>query len=510
MNSVRVNSMRGQTLARMFMVLLSLLSFCSCRHDLAKKPSVIIVAIENYGPEKALCNWESHPQVQQKLQAFCDRAIEFKSVHSVEKDTLPALGSFLFGAPAKRLGLENNNSFLKSQFESYAERMENQGYSTSFFGSSPLVMKRSGLGQGFEHFEESLQVEKLRWGRTSKKVVQSFLKWKHEQSTPTYSVLHISDLQFPWIQTINFSGQTRTRGYEGQVEELEESLSELFEKLQNEPDWQQTWVLVVGLQGGSSELHPRQVFTAIKAPIAYQNKIDASQSLDLVSLSYFLHSKLLSVHSDEPTADSTTLEEEKGKLTLQEYWLKPDLISERLREYSQEKISDPNLDWWKLYELLVADKEIEFKSIVKNHKLDIDADAFWERLKTTKKMKSFQDPCLRLIDHRILQGDGSKHCDSVVIKSMQEWNRIEDETNSDSATENKLNEARQKTLKLWQELRAIRQAHLINRALGRPLEMPLSIGAEILRVEMSLRLPSAQTQRIWLEKHADDLAGEIN
>lgn len=499
MNSVRAFLIKGQIYrAFKFGLLLVIPLMAGCYSKPQTLPSVLILAVENYGPETSLCSWESNPQVQSALRLFCSEAVEIKSLQAAHRDSVPALASILYGASASDLKIDNNQQFVSADFESYAEKFHAAGARTAFFASSPLFMRRTGLAQGFDQFEETHKIEQLRWGRTPEQVIQSFLKWKSELTsrTPFYAVLTFSDLNFPWIRTTSLSGQERSRNLESQAEAIEEAWVSLFQKLSGDADWSNTWILVVGTQGVASSLNPHQVYGAVRVPPPMKWAYDSALELNAAELSKSFHEQILGAPAPRKPAPIPVDTDDLDPRPREDFWIKLSASAEREKKLLALTPQKPDTAWWALFEELEQGKSREFNRLVAREKLEIDSTAYWDRILLKRKDQTLQDTCIRMIDLKIFEGGGARTCESPTLLGLQEWFRALEE----SASEAKVKEARQKTLRAWHEIRSVRQIHLLNRALGSVLDLPLGVGREVLRTEMALRLPEAQMQKAWLDK----------
>ena len=179
------------------------------------------------------------------------------------------------------------------------------------------------------------------------------------------------------------------------------------------------------------------------------------------------------------------------------FWIQPAGSEKRSEVLRKQLSSRPELKPWLLYELLERKKSSEFIQLAHASPVGpVDAAPYWDRLLFNRKTQILQDPCLRMIDLKIFEGGGAKTCDSPALIALQDWLR----QNEQASDENHQREARGRTLRTFHELRNIRRIHLINRALGQPLELPAEVGGEILRTEMALRLPELQSIKIAIDQ----------
>ena len=493
-----------------------------CHAQPTSHPNVLILAVENLGNDDISCSDEPTPGVQSGFDLLCKEAIQIESVKSPSRDSVESLGSFLFGLAPGQLKTSSHSDFVKAGLDGFAEQATEKKWSTAFFGSSPVFMRRSGLAQGFEFFEESAQVEAQRWGRGRNQVIQSFLKWQADQNpSPYYAVLTFSDLNFPWVRTLNLAGQEQPRTVEGQIDALSESWLGLFRKMREQKIWDKTWIIVIGLRSRGDGTNGSRMATLIKPPkgqearafddqisslnhfsnifhqILYRNKIVDSSETDLKTFS----ENEVGVTSAESTSGGGPFRTE----TDFSFWITPSEVQKRSEAFRKLLPQNPGLKPWLLYELLDRHQTNEFIQLAaRSGSLPagpIDAAPYWDRLLSNRKTQILQDACLRMIDLKIFEGGGSKTCDSSALLALQDWLRQTEQ----STDENRQREARSRALRAFHELKTIRRIHLVNRALGVPLDLPPEIGGEILRTEMALRLPELQSTKNWLDQSEQSL-----
>ncbi len=499
--SVGVSADVGQIMRLCIFSFFLVLASVGCSKRPVTSPNVLILAVENLNAEDALCAEDLRPGVTSDsgLDQLCDEAVTLGSVRSVSRSALPSLASFLFGLPVQQMRLNGNHGYVPAEFESFPEKAYAKGWATGFFGSSPLFMRRSGLAQGFEVFEESAAVENLRWGRRADQITQSFLRWQNEQGkTPFYAVLTFSDLNFPWVKTTNLVGQERPHSIEGQLGAVSEAWLVLFRALNERKAWDNTWVIVTGLGGRGEPGKRNRVAGFLKPTLGAGSEEFKERNMSLTEFSNLFHQTLfhLPAHTlpSEPANTAPTIEpiaNWPGGAS----WITPAASESRRRVFYNKIGSHPELAPWLLLELLEQNKSQEFINLAHSTG-PLDAQPFWERVLLKKRTQILQDPCLRMVDLRILEGGGSKTCNSATLLGLQDWMR-------DSALgseESHLREARQKTLRALHELRSIRRIQMINFALGHVYPFQMTKGFEILQTEMALRLPDQQGIRNWLDQ----------
>lgn len=480
-----------------------LLSLGGCFKRPSSHPNVLVLAVEHLSPEDGVCTENVQTGVQSGLDLLCETAVELDSVRAPSQWAVPSLAALLFGLPPDKLRVQTNKDYVTADFESFPEKASAKGWSTSFFGSSPLFMRRSGLAQGFEAFEESPQVEVQSWGRRADQVVQNFLRWQSDQNgSAFYSVLTFSDLNFPWVKSSSLSGQERPRSVEGRVEALYDSWLVLFRAMKERRIWDDTWIVVVGLQGRGDDLDQVRTMGLVKPAKNSQLRELKERTFSIDELSTILHQALFQTPApEEPRPESSGAPKLVDNDNAGAFWLSPKSSKTRGDVLKEKLVSQPALLPWLLLELLDQNRSSDFIRLADHERLP-DAAPFWDRVLKNKRDQILQDPCLRMIDLKIFEGGGSKTCDSPTLLSLQEWMR-QSESGSDDAH---LREARQRTLREWHELRSLRRIQMINFALGEVFPFSLTIGNEILRTEMALRLPDQQAAKSWLDQTEQSLA----
>lgn len=480
-----------------------LVGLAGCWKRPVSHPNVLILTVERLLPEDLSCSGDSTPGVQSGLDLVCEDQPVTGTLRSRHRHALPEMASFLFGSSPEDLKVLRNDAFVRADAESFAEKAFEKGWTTAFFGSSPMFMRRSGLAQGFEYFEESPQVEPARWGRRADLVVQNFLKWLADQDHESfYAVLTFSDLNFPWVKTTSLAGQERSRSSESQVESVFESWLPLFRTLRERGLWDDTWVVITGLKSRDDNLGAVRSGVLVKPPKQRSFPQFQDGTLAIDGFSKLFHRTLFQLSPGDLAGEANLERETPNRWPAGPFWISGGAGSrERSRILADRADDRPGLVPWALLEFLEQGRRADFIRLAQERG-PADAVAYWERIQDGRRNQILQDPCLRMIDLKIFEGGGTKTCESGTLLALQEWMKLV----SHGAEEPRLREARMRTLRSLHELRSIRRIHMINYALGEAYAFPLEIGDEILRTEMALRFPDLQSNRNWLEQAEQSLA----
>lgn len=230
-----------------------LFSLVSCGWTTQKEPSVLVIAVENL-------NYEDFPCDQGNLEGgfedFCRNAIRFTHAYTPSIMSQSALVSLLTGSYPIDHGIRHNgNQFLPERVDSIAEVFVGKGYRTAFFTGGPPIFRKSGLAQGFEFFDDQINLGPDKLYRVAEESVQLFLSWLSRDvgQDDFFSVLYLPDLQFIDVATKDKDGNSRSRGFDGQLREIDEALQSLITGLRQRGHYDNTIIVLAGLNGRSTK-----------------------------------------------------------------------------------------------------------------------------------------------------------------------------------------------------------------------------------------------------------------
>lgn len=232
------------------LTLLCLIQLSCTKND---KPSFLIIAVDELTMTDITCNQDD--KVNSGLQILCNESVRFTHAFTPSTLTVPALASLLTGLyPFQHNVRHNGGPRLAAEIELSPEVAIKKGYRTSFFSGGAPVFRKSGLNQGFEVFDDNLIPSFSALFRSFKKTTAIFTHWlnKEVQSEPFFSVLYVPDLLFTTTETSTPLGEIRNLSLESQIDEFDETLFDLIAKLKSEDRWDNTTIVLVGLNGHTS------------------------------------------------------------------------------------------------------------------------------------------------------------------------------------------------------------------------------------------------------------------
>lgn len=224
----------------------------------SKRPSFLIITIDSLPFDTIHCN---ENEKYKGFRFLCDEMIRFTHAYTPSLMSQAAIASLLTGKYPFEHGVWNNGaSYLSAKFKTASEVAFEKGYRTSFISGGPPIWRKSGLEQGFETFDDHIFVDYGKYYRPALenfRVVQEWFKSLGRDEN-FFSFIYLPDLQFPEIPTIDNDGYAREATYEGQFDEIDESLEVFFNYLRKEKRWDNTWIIIAGLNGISREVRSNE------------------------------------------------------------------------------------------------------------------------------------------------------------------------------------------------------------------------------------------------------------
>lgn len=222
-----------------------------------RAPSILVVAVDSLPFNPSVCSRETSSR-RSGLRELCAESIRFTHAITTSTLSLPALASIMTASYPFQHGVRTNGRpGLAPEKRTLAEAATEKGLRTALFSGGPPLFRRSGLQQGFEIFEDVLNPNATRLFRPFSENVALFANWLAQDvaGRSFFSTIYIPDLNFTDTQTETEIGEMRSFTYESQLDELDESLAKLIDVLKKTRRWDDTLVVVVGLNG--RELTPR-------------------------------------------------------------------------------------------------------------------------------------------------------------------------------------------------------------------------------------------------------------
>jgi arylsulfatase A-like enzyme len=223
----------------------------SCELPREKRPSVLLIAVEGLGFNALNCDGEELGESSTEgLRVLCDEFVRFSHAYTPSTMSQAALASAVTGLYPFDHGVRHNGSdFLSARFRTAAELAVAKRYSTLFVSGGPPVWRKSGLAQGYEVFDDLVEINPIAPYRPAGDVIKQAQVWMEAQgdSRPFFVTLFLADLQFPFVATVADGTDAREKSVAGQVSEVMEAFNTLVKRLKRQKKWNSTNIALFGL-----------------------------------------------------------------------------------------------------------------------------------------------------------------------------------------------------------------------------------------------------------------------
>lgn len=169
--------------------------------------------------------------------------------------TLPSHASLLTGLIPPNIGVRNNAGFLlEDRFETLPEILQEQGYTTGGVISSMVLKQSTGMAQGFQFFDDALQVNdgnhiRMYAQRRGDASVSSAQQWLSQQGDdPYFLFLHLYDPHTPYSPPEPFASRYDSP-YDGEIAYTDSLLTTFFDDLKARGLYNDALIIVLSDHG---------------------------------------------------------------------------------------------------------------------------------------------------------------------------------------------------------------------------------------------------------------------
>ena len=236
--------------------LMATIAVAGCTWSTPSEPSVLVIMVENLGFGSINCGDDADFEVGSGFQVFCEQSVRFTHAYTPSLLTQPTIASILTAKFPYENGVRHNGAqFLSAHEVTVAEAALPRGFRTSFFSGGPPVLRRSGINQGFEIFDDHLKVNYKHLYRSAQEIVSLFLNWQDRdaQKKKFFSVLYLADAAFIDAPTTNELGELRESSFKGQIDVIDGAVGRLVREMKKRKIWENTNVFLVGLNGNPAD-----------------------------------------------------------------------------------------------------------------------------------------------------------------------------------------------------------------------------------------------------------------
>ncbi|MFN8846754.1 MAG: hypothetical protein ACK5W9_07880 [Bdellovibrionales bacterium] len=246
-------------LQKIFSMTFLFLSLVGCFRE--QPASYIVIAVDNLSFADAVCS-EDRSGRNSGIQILCNESVKWTHAYTTSLLSTPAITSLMTGLHPLDSKVRHPGHFLKPDTMTVGRAAYEAGLRTIFLSGGPPVLKKTGLGQGFEVFEDFLELNVSPWLRPFRKNIEVFQQWLADLDNHEgfFTVFYVPDLRFLSRPLMNSFGDPLEKSFDTQFEEFDATLFDLIQKIRKSGRWDNTNFILVGLQG--RDLYDRKVFHA--------------------------------------------------------------------------------------------------------------------------------------------------------------------------------------------------------------------------------------------------------
>lgn len=227
----------------------------------AARPNVLLITVDTLRADHLGSYGRSEAQTP-VMDALAREGARFTSTFTHVPMTLPAHASMMTGRLPFRHGVRNNGTYrLAAEETTLAEILDNDGYRTGAALGAFVLLRKFGLAQGFDQYDDQLQADSvLRVFDTEIAADQVVAKWRqwrrrsHDDS-PFFYWAHFYDPHLPYEPPEPFRSQFPDHPYDGEVAFVDSQIGLMIDDLRQDGLLDQTLVVLTSDHGESFGEH---------------------------------------------------------------------------------------------------------------------------------------------------------------------------------------------------------------------------------------------------------------
>ncbi len=231
-----------------------------------KRWNVLVITIDTTRADHLGCYGRS-PTASPTIDSLASGGVLFENAYATVPLTTPSHSSIMTGKYPFSHGVRDNGLFvLPPSQETLAEVLKQHGYSTgAAIGAFPLVRK-FGLDQGFDFYDDQLTKKSNVLGtqaqpinlffdeRNAGDVNGAIYEWLEAQKGPFFAWVHYYDPHQPWQPKTPFREQF-SDPYLGEIASCDHQVSRLLDALQTNGTLENTLIVIASDHGEGLEEH---------------------------------------------------------------------------------------------------------------------------------------------------------------------------------------------------------------------------------------------------------------
>lgn len=195
------------------------------------------------------------------IDYLAERGVRFENCYASVPLTLPSHVTIFTGREPITHNVRNNGRYFLNQEETtLAELMKSQGYITSAIISSFVLHSKFGLNQGFDYYEDSLDIQKMAGSShteiTADVVYKKFTRWfETNHHHKFFSWVHFYDPHSPYNPPEEFKKGFENNPYDGEISFVDHFIGKIVEDLKTRKILDKTIIVLASDHGESFGEH---------------------------------------------------------------------------------------------------------------------------------------------------------------------------------------------------------------------------------------------------------------
>jgi len=191
-----------------------------------ERKNLLLITVDTLRPDAL--GWIDPSRKTPEIDALAKEGFRFPAAVAPVPLTLPSHASLLTGLEPDEHGVHDNAQILANDFETLAETLQAEGYSTAGFISGYPLSEVFGIAQGFEHFDDRVAEGQGAWlERRAPETTSAALEWLASAPSPWFLWIHYYDPHLPYEPPAELVGPGARGRYDGEVRLVDREIGRL-------------------------------------------------------------------------------------------------------------------------------------------------------------------------------------------------------------------------------------------------------------------------------------------
>ncbi|MEE2752215.1 MAG: sulfatase-like hydrolase/transferase [Myxococcota bacterium] len=236
----------------------------ACSKETPERPNIVLITLDTTRAD-VMGAYGGNPQATPAFDALAAEGLLLDRAYTVTPLTIPAHSSLFTGLWPPRHGVRDNGDFFLSEgADTLAEQLLAQGYDTMASVSAQVTSHHWGFAQGFNAFFDDMgssqETQANRWKveRPGESAMDDAVAWLAERTSPTqpfFAWIHLFDAHHPYVPPEPYKSRFAGKPYLGEVATADAQLGRLVRWLENNQEWDNTWIVVTADHGEALGSH---------------------------------------------------------------------------------------------------------------------------------------------------------------------------------------------------------------------------------------------------------------